>query len=285
MVFLLEVIAELIASAAPAAGAPPNRAAAPASTPPASNNRRRSVHDASGNGWSSRMRIAVSLLRRWKTTRCCRWPRAYAASGRPTSERCLSFRLGGTQIRTRLSQVGRLAPPWSASRDVTLHGAVCFRRVTDRSPSWRALAPRSAPSRGRPGRAPAPVRMSSPSSRPRISTPHEHRTTFHGGLLSGSSRADPRRCEDPYHHPNGRSCVDLALTLQHGNLRGSLRIQLCGRLALERGRAVVGEDAFPARQGRRLWAFLVLHRRQPQGAATWRPRSGARPCPTPGMTP
>jgi SARP family transcriptional regulator, regulator of embCAB operon len=53
-----------------------------------------------------------------------------------------------------------------------------------------------------------------------------------------------------------------------------LRIQLCGRLAIERGRAVVGEDDFPARQGRRLWAFLVLHRRQPAGrsdvaAAVW----------------
>jgi DNA-binding SARP family transcriptional activator len=44
-----------------------------------------------------------------------------------------------------------------------------------------------------------------------------------------------------------------------------LRIQLCGRLAIERGTAVVSEDAFPARQGRRLWAFLVLHRRQPTG--------------------
>jgi DNA-binding SARP family transcriptional activator len=53
-----------------------------------------------------------------------------------------------------------------------------------------------------------------------------------------------------------------------------LRIQLCGRLAIERGPVVVGEDAFPARQGRRLWAFLVLHRRQPTGrgdvaAAVW----------------
>jgi SARP family transcriptional regulator, regulator of embCAB operon len=44
-----------------------------------------------------------------------------------------------------------------------------------------------------------------------------------------------------------------------------LRIQLCGRLAIERGHAAIGEDAFPARQGRRLWAFLVLHRRQPAG--------------------
>lgn len=53
-----------------------------------------------------------------------------------------------------------------------------------------------------------------------------------------------------------------------------LRIQLCGRLAIERGPAVIGEDAFPARQGRRLWAFLVLHRRQPAAredvaAAVW----------------
>jgi DNA-binding SARP family transcriptional activator len=53
-----------------------------------------------------------------------------------------------------------------------------------------------------------------------------------------------------------------------------LRIQLCGRLAIERGPAVIGEDAFPARQGRLLWAFLVLHRRQPAGrsdvaAAVW----------------
>ena len=45
----------------------------------------------------------------------------------------------------------------------------------------------------------------------------------------------------------------------------SLSIQLSGRLAIERGRAVVAEDAFPARQGRRLWAFLVLHRRQSAG--------------------
>jgi DNA-binding SARP family transcriptional activator len=44
-----------------------------------------------------------------------------------------------------------------------------------------------------------------------------------------------------------------------------LRIQLCGRLAIERGPAVIDEAAFPARQGRRLWAFLVLHRRQPAG--------------------
>lgn len=53
-----------------------------------------------------------------------------------------------------------------------------------------------------------------------------------------------------------------------------LRIQLCGRLAVERGNVVVREDAFPSRQGRRLWAFLVMHRQQPAGrsevaAAIW----------------
>jgi len=62
IVFLLEVIAELMRSDAPAAGAPPNRAAAPASTPLASNNRRRSVHTVPGDGWSSRMRIVGSFL-------------------------------------------------------------------------------------------------------------------------------------------------------------------------------------------------------------------------------
>lgn len=88
-----------------------------------------------------------------------------------------------------------------------------------------------------------------------------------------------------------------------------LRIQLCGRLAIERGPAVVGEDAFPARQGRRLWAYLVLQRRQPTGrgeaaTAVWgdaapdawddalhvlssRLRRGLRPitgdCPTPAI--
>jgi DNA-binding SARP family transcriptional activator len=58
-----------------------------------------------------------------------------------------------------------------------------------------------------------------------------------------------------------------------------LRIQLCGRLAIERGSAVVGEDAFPARQGRRLWAFLVLDRRQPMArgdVAAWIWQQGRR---------
>jgi DNA-binding SARP family transcriptional activator len=44
-----------------------------------------------------------------------------------------------------------------------------------------------------------------------------------------------------------------------------LRIYVCGRLAIEHGEAVLREEAFPARQGRRLWTYLVLHRRWPVG--------------------
>lgn len=42
-----------------------------------------------------------------------------------------------------------------------------------------------------------------------------------------------------------------------------LRIYVCGRLAVEHPALTILEHAFPARQGRRLWAFLVLHRRGP----------------------
>lgn len=54
----------------------------------------------------------------------------------------------------------------------------------------------------------------------------------------------------------------------------ALRIFICGRLALARGDQVVPEAAFPARQGRRLWAYLVVNRAQPVGrgdlaAAVW----------------
>lgn len=44
-----------------------------------------------------------------------------------------------------------------------------------------------------------------------------------------------------------------------------LRIYICGRLAVERGQALIQEGAFPARQGRRLWSYLVLNRRRPVG--------------------
>src|SRR5687768_1424222 len=46
-----------------------------------------------------------------------------------------------------------------------------------------------------------------------------------------------------------------------------LRIYVCGRLAVEAGSVVVREADFPARQGRRLWAYLVLNRRLPVGRA------------------
>jgi len=42
-----------------------------------------------------------------------------------------------------------------------------------------------------------------------------------------------------------------------------VRIYVCGRLAIEHESVVLLEANFPARQGRRLWAFLVLHRRWP----------------------
>lgn len=49
------------------------------------------------------------------------------------------------------------------------------------------------------------------------------------------------------------------------NVAPPLRVYVCGRLALARGDVVVTESAFPARQARRLWAYLVLHRAQPIG--------------------
>jgi DNA-binding SARP family transcriptional activator len=53
-----------------------------------------------------------------------------------------------------------------------------------------------------------------------------------------------------------------------------IRIYVCGRLAISRGSETVQESALPARQGRRLWAFLVRNRQQPIGridlaAAIW----------------
>lgn len=42
-----------------------------------------------------------------------------------------------------------------------------------------------------------------------------------------------------------------------------VRIYLCGRLAVESGDHVLTERALPARQGRRLWTYLVLNRRRP----------------------
>jgi DNA-binding SARP family transcriptional activator len=44
-----------------------------------------------------------------------------------------------------------------------------------------------------------------------------------------------------------------------------LRVHVCGRLAVESGEVVLRERDFPARQGRRLWVYLVLNRRLPVG--------------------
>ena len=43
------------------------------------------------------------------------------------------------------------------------------------------------------------------------------------------------------------------------------RVYICGRLAVTSGDVTVPEMRFPARQGRRLWAYLVLNRAQPIG--------------------
>lgn len=45
------------------------------------------------------------------------------------------------------------------------------------------------------------------------------------------------------------------------------RLYVCGHLAVESGGVAVLERDLPARQGRRLWAYLVLHRRWPVARA------------------
>src|SRR5712691_4273864 len=65
------------------------------------------------------------------------------------------------------------------------------------------------------------------------------------------------------------SCGGLAVTLQpqlsrmQGVVVMPLRVYVCGRLAVEQRNILVREAELPARQGRRLWAFLVLKRRLP----------------------
>ena len=44
-----------------------------------------------------------------------------------------------------------------------------------------------------------------------------------------------------------------------------MRISICGELVLESDGGIVHEPALPGRLGRRLWAYLVLHRRRPVG--------------------
>lgn len=45
----------------------------------------------------------------------------------------------------------------------------------------------------------------------------------------------------------------------------ALRLQLCGPLAIEHGAGVIREARLPGRQGRRLWAYLVLNRGRAAG--------------------
>ena len=44
-----------------------------------------------------------------------------------------------------------------------------------------------------------------------------------------------------------------------------MRIEVCGALSIEADGAAVREQDLPGRQGRRLWTYLVLHRRRPMG--------------------
>ncbi len=44
-----------------------------------------------------------------------------------------------------------------------------------------------------------------------------------------------------------------------------MRINICGALSIESGATVIDEPDFPGRQGRRLWAYIVLNRRRPLG--------------------
>ena len=46
---------------------------------------------------------------------------------------------------------------------------------------------------------------------------------------------------------------------------GPLRVSVCGRLAIEHATILLREAPLPARQGRRLWAYPVLHRVRPVG--------------------
>jgi SARP family transcriptional regulator, regulator of embCAB operon len=44
-----------------------------------------------------------------------------------------------------------------------------------------------------------------------------------------------------------------------------VRVHICGSLSVQADDLVVGESALPGRLGRRLWTYLVLHRRRPVG--------------------
>ena len=52
---------------------------------------------------------------------------------------------------------------------------------------------------------------------------------------------------------------------QQPSTQPPLRVYVCGRPAIETCSVVVRESDLPGRQGRRLWAYLILHRRGPVG--------------------
>src|SRR5215213_8298495 len=104
--------------------------------------------------------------------------------------------------------------------------------------------------------------ISSRSSSARTSTPQLHRTTF---PIVASIRA----VRTTGHILSERICIPFAVGLQCAAGSGedemdevpAVRVYVCGRLAVELGENVLREADFPARQGRRLWTYLVLHRR------------------------
>ncbi|MCD6030927.1 MAG: hypothetical protein K0S78_3101, partial [Thermomicrobiales bacterium] len=114
-------------------------------------------------------------------------------------------------------------------------------------------------------------------------TPHH---LAHGGLLSGSSLTDPRPCEDPCRHPSGRvlrrSCINLAVwksaTLPSGSSSVVAWPLSAGVPSSARTTSRLDRDGASGRS-----SFSIAA--SPPGAATWRPRSGAMPCPMPGTTP
>ena len=82
-------------------------------------------------------------------------------------------------------------------------------------------------------------------------------------MKSVRSRAGPALIQDRMGELR-QACISLAVSQDPGETV-LLRIYVCGRLAIEHDASVLLESAFPARQGRRLWAYLVLNRRQPVG--------------------
>src|SRR6185503_16979522 len=107
------------------------------------------------------------------------------------------------------------------------------------------------------------LRTSRASSESRISTPHVQRTTR--VMRPPLPPPDVAECGDD--RPTGlrAPCSNIATTTvsKASTSMDPLRVCVCGRLSIEHRGAFVREADLPARQGRRLWAFLVLRRRLP----------------------